>query len=788
MAESAITGWPELLADDFLGTEIVPMSRSTKKRSSSKSFAEYSARRHFLDFYVSSSARQGNADAYSGAVDMFNEYGFIQGRHNGKYRFDSQFKATNLPFKLNGNGCTFVQNVDGNVFYIENLFQNAQVVSAIADADLNLSGGGSTRVTAITVADGSLIVVNRMYRIGADTLNIGSDPSAHECFGEMFKAAFVSGNVVYTFSPLREAYNVAENVRIWEMQDNLEVIIDNVRFDCVRGSPTSWNEDIIQIEGAFAPKLSRIHTEYSYSGLIVLRSCYGAQGSIISARDLQTSSTYNRYGYGVVEYQCEKGRWSGLFGQNLRHLYTTGSSDVTSMKNTSKPWMRGRTANALIYGSNAVDCQNGAFSTHADAYNVTFDTCESSNAWRGPNGGSVNFAIRGQKNKVRNCVSRGGAIGVSAFMEYNDANNCQDAEIINHTHYCYPRGGGGSSYGTSIAISINGGFAGQQLRAVIVNPIVYGQSDTSMHVQFQYAKIKAKGGVFYAPHGGSASSARVYQVDATSLVDWDDWTVDYSGAVTTGLRTWKISDTSKVRSRRGKVLCGEHVAISSLTASGTTVTCVTTTPHGLVTGQTMKVSGCTPTQYNATAAVTVVDATTFTYVVASAPAAATVPGTLTQAFWQYLVDMQSAAGSATFLDTECDQMPTSATAAANAGSAVRNIIDLKADGGADGDRSVLSGTGYNFTAATTYSVSLDNCGARVVTMIIKATIAGATFNDLTPANVTNQRAVILNDPTSTQSFVLKKNGNINIPADVTLAPGDSYALIYVNSTVKWIKG
>ncbi|CAB3782061.1 hypothetical protein [Paraburkholderia fynbosensis] len=68
--------------------------------------------------------------------------------------------------------------------------------------------------------------------------------------------------------------------------------------------------------------------------------------------------------------------------------------------------------------------------------------------------------------------------------------------------------------------------------------------------------------------------------------------------------------------------------ITSITASGTTATLITAAPHGLTTGDQITITGATPDAFNGTFTVTVVDATTFTYTMATAPGGnATVVGT-----------------------------------------------------------------------------------------------------------------------------------------------------------------
>lgn len=70
--------------------------------------------------------------------------------------------------------------------------------------------------------------------------------------------------------------------------------------------------------------------------------------------------------------------------------------------------------------------------------------------------------------------------------------------------------------------------------------------------------------------------------------------------------------------------------ISSITRVGTTATLTTASPHGLVTNNRVTISGATSSEYNGTFVITKTGANTFTYVMASTPAAnATVVGTYT---------------------------------------------------------------------------------------------------------------------------------------------------------------
>lgn len=74
--------------------------------------------------------------------------------------------------------------------------------------------------------------------------------------------------------------------------------------------------------------------------------------------------------------------------------------------------------------------------------------------------------------------------------------------------------------------------------------------------------------------------------------------------------------------------------ISTLVHTTTTATLTTSTDHGLSTGDFITVSGATPSAYNGTFSITKVDATSFTYVMASDPGAnASVVGSYVYGTW-----------------------------------------------------------------------------------------------------------------------------------------------------------
>jgi hypothetical protein len=89
--------------------------------------------------------------------------------------------------------------------------------------------------------------------------------------------------------------------------------------------------------------------------------------------------------------------------------------------------------------------------------------------------------------------------------------------------------------------------------------------------------------------------------------------------------------------------------ISTLVNTGspaTTAVAVTNSPHGLSTGDYITVSGCTPTNYNGSYNVTYIDATSFSYVMASNPGgSASTVGTYVVHTWTQIGGGATGAGN-----------------------------------------------------------------------------------------------------------------------------------------------
>jgi len=150
------------------------------------------------------------------------------------------------------------------------------------------------------------------------------------------------------------------------------------------------------------------------------------------------------------------------------------------------------------------------------------------------------------------------------------------------------------------------GYDGSNTLFAIANGVIYNASTSTAtsvftglsNSKFQHCMISTDGGNFIIAVNG---------VDPAIIYDGTRW---YKMATTTTAAT-----------------------ISTITRGGAgnlTATLTTATAHGLITGNRVSISGATEANYNGTYAITVTGASTFTYTMATAPAAnATVVGSYT---------------------------------------------------------------------------------------------------------------------------------------------------------------
>lgn len=179
------------------------------------------------------------------------------------------------------------------------------------------------------------------------------------------------------------------------------------------------------------------------------------------------------------------------------------------------------------------------------------------------------------------------------------------------------------------------------------------------------------------------------------------------------------------------------VTISSITNSTTTATLTTATPHGLVTGASVTVSGASPSAYNGTFSITVTSATAFTYTMGSNPGgSASVVGSYTNNFWGPFGGLKTVstsapggltAGATISSITRSGTTATLTTSSAHGRSTGQVVMVYNAVPSAFNGTYVITvttTTAFTYTMASTPSSNATTVGAYMYT-----TYTSATGND-----------------------------------------------------------
>ena len=128
------------------------------------------------------------------------------------------------------------------------------------------------------------------------------------------------------------------------------------------------------------------------------------------------------------------------------------------------------------------------------------------------------------------------------------------------------------------------------------------------------------------PATGSSGPATVTGTAGATLASGTELTTSTGG-------TYVIQD--------GVTLAARFLLLSSLSRSGSTVTGVTSSSHGLATGMTVTISGADQVQYNGVYAITVTSETQFTYTLVGTLPATPATGTIYASYIGAEIDLES---------------------------------------------------------------------------------------------------------------------------------------------------
>lgn len=502
---------------------------------------------------------------------MVDECDFLQLAPRETYQVEQGVTFKNKDMRIYANGAWVINDIflpDTPVFFGDNDYTNMQVISAITNTSINQGGSSNQNCVMIEVPDASGYAAGDTIRIGSDDKHTSSNPSDNERIGEPATVYSVdtgtTPNRIYTKSPLRETYTT--NPRVWRMAFERRCEILNLNMDCVRGGPSTANSPMLKIRGFKNGFLQNVRGLYSYSEMVRLEGCMGFRTFGVRCENQLTSTTLYRTGYTMVDYSGHQNSHFGLYGSNVRHVFTTGVVGSSSA-GADAAWSFGRTSFFYVNG-HGFNCHHAAFDSHPDGYHGTFDGCIVEWDARGVTGSQHGIGLRGIGHRVINCTVRGGNGGISIGCDYDHADNCRDHHIDGFK-YIPDSTGQGIVLPIDVSGNVSGGLptAGRPTGIVFKNIQIEGAAQTSQLVNVSNAEVKFVGGDIKARHAGTSGNSRVWELNYGAEVKVKGVTTDFSDATGGAFRMAIMRDdsTGNVAPCTMDYLDCEHIGGNKLT-------------------------------------------------------------------------------------------------------------------------------------------------------------------------------------------------------------------------------
>jgi hypothetical protein len=458
------------------------------------------------------------------------------------YRLNTGISTLNRDVFINGNGATIVMGADILPLTIAQSFTNIQSISSISNgvAYTFPDGDGTTVVTTLTVSNGSAYSVNDFVKVVSDDLNSGPNTAFLERRGEFAQIGAISGNILYLYGQLRDTYTTTP--RVAKMASQYRVYIKDINFDYHSSAAASWNEPYLDLNGCYKYVLMNCHAVKGMAAFVETDGCLQGRTLNVTAANLRTSSSNSAYGYTLVEYASESGVHVGLGGDNVRHVYTTGTRSTTISDARIERY--GRTAYSVISDGQGTSCSAAPWDTHADAFMVKFNNCVARAGWRGDDASQGGFNLRGLKCELNNCSAYGGQ-GLSTNPDFASPDNSRGHVINNFLHETYSVG----SSGTALNIS---GISGGDVSDITINNMRVRQmiAANGAYLNFDYAKnIRINGLSIESRQSGT--STRTVDLNNGSTVTINNMFVDYTNATGTTFRTFQLNDAASVLNVNG---------------------------------------------------------------------------------------------------------------------------------------------------------------------------------------------------------------------------------------------
>lgn len=337
----------------------------------------------------------------------------------GKWRLDTNLTVTNKSINFDGQGAEFVIDNAVDIMLFDSTVSTLTAVSSVTNrANYTYFGTTNSWGAQITLVDTSSINVGDVVKVVSDNrineIAFTTDTGTVERWAEYGTCLAKDATNVwldrvfegkYTNNPRYCVLNKSRTFRAVNFSfTNIADILESTNIGTYRAGVT--------VRGYVRPYISDVITHDLPGPSVSLVGCYMPQVGSLYGYHQQGNTSNNQVGYTLNVASCQGGTAQFLYGERVRHVFTTNATDITA--NNSVHYNYGGVVDFHTVTCIGESCESFVWDQHTDAYNVTAGQviCRGDFQPRAEQTGAAQF--RGVKCHVEHihCEGKGNGYGV----------------------------------------------------------------------------------------------------------------------------------------------------------------------------------------------------------------------------------------------------------------------------------------------------------------------------------------------------------------------------------------
>lgn len=342
-----------------------------------------------------------NSDAFTNAINYINSLPLNENveyyitHNNGEYLYSKPVNIKNTNIYIEGKG-TILNGINTNevMWTFTNTVNEIKEVTNIADTIIDCDTTNLNKYDIVRIYSDDLFTGNRFTSRHGEYARIKN---------------IISPTQLELESPL--VFSYTSYIKITKIGGNT-CKIKGLTFDM---ASTQYSKDYIKIIGMNKPRLQNLKCNKGSSAFILTVGCYNPIIDNITVENLENDGQL-RFGYGVADTGSYLGQLNNSVFINVRHGFTTGSSNLVEI-----PYTFGETLFFDINNCYGFSNTTASFDTHENGFFINFNDCHDYNS-------KIGFQARNNYCRFNNCTSDKSKIGWNIF-NYSGTSNANNIEL-----------------------------------------------------------------------------------------------------------------------------------------------------------------------------------------------------------------------------------------------------------------------------------------------------------------------------------------------------------------------